>query len=167
MIRLYLSQYQHAQEQSKAGIALLDLILKSEYHKKLSELEILHNEMGKPYFSNYDLHFNLTHSGGFVVLALSDRPVGVDIEAIRPIRREIGIRYLGVDTTDKMELVRAWTKRESYGKMTGEGFHIQDFSEPHFFHEYRIEGLCDDFILTVCSPENDFPEKIEKIKILI
>ena len=48
----------------------LKYLPKNDVLAKLSELEILHNEMGKPYFSNYDLHFNLTHSGGFVVLAL-------------------------------------------------------------------------------------------------
>ena len=41
---------------------------------------------GKPYFPEHpDVHFNLSHTAGAVLVGLSDRPVGVDIEHIRPV----------------------------------------------------------------------------------
>ena len=40
-------------------------------------------EFNKPYISNYqDIHFNLSHSKNLVACAVSDAPVGVDIEYI-------------------------------------------------------------------------------------
>ena len=43
--------------------------------------------MGKPFFPAMPhIHFNLSHSGDLALCALSDRPVGVDIERVRPHR---------------------------------------------------------------------------------
>jgi len=41
-------------------------------------------ENGKP-LTNLSLHFNCSHSGGFVVCAVGEREVGVDLEQIRPV----------------------------------------------------------------------------------
>ena len=42
---------------------------------------------GKPLFPGLDDHwFSLSHSGGIALCALSDRPVGVDVELVRPRR---------------------------------------------------------------------------------
>lgn len=41
-------------------------------------------ENGKP-LTNLTLHFNCSHSGGFVVCAVGEREVGVDLEQIRPV----------------------------------------------------------------------------------
>ena len=41
--------------------------------------------LGKPYFPQYPhLHINWSHSGSLVLCALSDSPVGVDVEWVRP-----------------------------------------------------------------------------------
>ena len=48
--------------------------------------EIRLTSLGKPWFPEFpEVHFNLSHTGGAVLAALSDRPVGVDIERIRPV----------------------------------------------------------------------------------
>jgi len=165
MIRLFLSEYSNYKQQSQAGRALLDFVLKTNYETNLHEREVLYGGQGKPYFSDFPLHFNVSHSGGLVALAVSDQAIGIDIEVIRPIKRAIGVRFLGIDTDDKMELIRAWTKRESYGKMTGEGFHFQSFCEPHYFHEYFLSGRHDDYLLMVCSPLSVFPDQVERISL--
>lgn len=41
-------------------------------------------ENGKP-LTNLSLHFNCSHSGGFVVCAVGEREVGVDLEQIRSV----------------------------------------------------------------------------------
>ena len=46
-------------------------------------------ERGKPYFSHLPRRqFNLSHSGTLALCALSDRPVGVDIQVVRPAWRD-------------------------------------------------------------------------------
>ena len=43
-------------------------------------------EYGKPWFPDYPrVQFNLSHTAGAVMVGLSEQPVGVDIEKIRPV----------------------------------------------------------------------------------
>ena len=61
---------------------LLELALQREYG--LDSLpEIRRAAGGKPYFPQYPhIHFNLSHSRGAAVCALSGEPVGVDVELL-------------------------------------------------------------------------------------
>ena len=54
-------------------------LLSSYLKNVLSKEEILYKEKGKPYFENGP-YFNVSHSGKYVVMAISDKEVGVDIE---------------------------------------------------------------------------------------
>ena len=68
------------------------------------ELHLAYGENGKPYFKN-DLyfHFSLSHSGERAMCAVSDEPIGCDVELITDDR--------DADT---------WTRLESYAKATDE-----------------------------------------------
>lgn len=114
---------------SKSAWALLAWALEREY--ALSPLpEVAHSAKGKPFFPSLSrIHFNLSHSGGLALCALSPFPVGVDIESIRP-RREGLPRYALTQQEYKsyQELggdwpafYLLWTRRESWCKYTGEG----------------------------------------------
>ena len=84
--------------------------------------------MGKPFFPAMPhIHFNLSHSGGLALCALSDRPVGVDIERVRPHRAGLP-RYALSDREYRWFLAqgggwelfcRLWTRKESWVKRTG------------------------------------------------
>lgn len=98
-------------------------------------------EHGKPYVKDLAVEFNISHSGEMVVCAVNDKPIGIDIEQIRPINLTIAKRictdeellYLfGHQPTDKdftyttdMEILtrffELWTAKEAYGKCIGEG----------------------------------------------
>ena len=49
------------------------------------DLIIERGEFGKPYLRDFqELHFNVSHSGEKLLIAISNTPVGIDIEQIRP-----------------------------------------------------------------------------------
>ena len=50
--------------------------------------QILRNENGKPYINKEGVHFSLAHSNGLCAVAVSDSPVGIDCEYIKPRTKE-------------------------------------------------------------------------------
>lgn len=91
-------------------------------------------EFNKPYISNYpDIHFNLSHSKNLVACAVSDAPVGVDIEYIDfNIDLDIAKHYFYNNEYDSIlnsskpqeEFFNYWVLKESYMKYTGLGFNL-------------------------------------------
>ena len=76
--------------------------------------------LGKPYFPDHpDVHFNLSHTAGAVLVALSDRPVGVDIERIRPVSPRTMRRLADVQT--ERAFFESWVRREARSKRSGAG----------------------------------------------
>ena len=81
------------------------------------------------------LDFNLSHSGKYVVLAVSDKPVGIDVEQKKKNRLSVAKRFFcKKEYTDIMVLpdeesrnrkfIEYWTMKEAYVKRMGEGLHI-------------------------------------------
>ena len=76
--------------------------------------------MGKPYFpASPEVHFNLSHTAGAVLVALSDRPVGADIERIRPVSQRAMRRLADVAT--ERAFFESWVRREARAKRGGAG----------------------------------------------
>lgn len=77
---------------------------------------------GKPLFSGLDGHwFSLSHSGGIALCALSEDPVGVDVELVRP--RRAGLPAYALSPTELArfdggweEFYHLWTLKESWCK---------------------------------------------------
>lgn len=131
---------------------LLTHILKTEY--SISPLpELARTEEGKPYFPSLsDLQFNISHSKGVVLCALSSRPVGVDIEEIRPRRDSLPRYALSSQEYEDYEALGAdwpafytlWTRKEAWCKYTGQGLRLQWGQTPPtedlFYGRYQGEG---------------------------
>lgn len=82
--------------------------------------EIRLTSLGKPWFPEFpEVHFNLSHTGGAVLAALSDRPVGVDIERIRPVGRRVMGRIPEADS--ERAFFESWVRREALAKRSGAG----------------------------------------------
>ena len=98
-------------------------------------------EHGKPYAKDLAVEFNISHSGNMVVCAVDDKPIGIDIEQIRPIDLIVAKRICTdkellyifghtptendfTYTTDTKILTRffeLWTAKEAYVKCFGLG----------------------------------------------
>ncbi len=92
---------------------------------------IVTGEHGKPYFIDFpDIHFNLSHCREAVACAVSNRPVGIDIESVRTTLNQSVARYVLTDdeleavnnaVIPELEFIRYWTLKESIVKLTGKG----------------------------------------------
>ncbi len=82
------------------------------------EPQIAFDVGGKPYFENLPLYFSNSHSGTRVAIAVSDRPVGVDIERKRDVRKGLSERFF-TEKEQKCDFFEIWTKKEAYGKCKG------------------------------------------------
>ena len=102
---------------------------------------------GKPYLTGYpEIHFNISHSGGWAVCALASMPCGVDIQERRSIRsRRMVERTMNAREQRQIleaedgtgEFIKLWTYKESCIKLSGEGFH-QDMKtlKPPACHQF-------------------------------
>lgn len=55
---------------------------------------------GKPYAVGFPVEFSISHSGKFVVCAVSDKPIGVDIELVRPVDMNVAKHVFSDDELD-------------------------------------------------------------------
>lgn len=112
-----------------AGSALVRYVLRKVFHIP-RDAHIAYGEFGKPYLPDYpNVYFNLSHSGQYVVCAVSDRPVGIDIQVIRPYYLDVVRRVYNPRELEQIknsadpasEFTKLWTKKEAYLKMLGCG----------------------------------------------
>ena len=110
---------------SSVAYSLLESMLKENAYQGLDARIIRENEYGKPYFSNSDTHFNLAHSENALICAISDSPIGVDIERIGEIKPMILNKCFSdkeasyISSPD--DFYKLWTLKEAYVKAIGVG----------------------------------------------
>ncbi len=151
-----------------------------------SDLVFGTNEYGKPILHEPNgIHFNISHSGNWVVCAVDDTTVGIDVETTKPIDLRVAERFFSEDECislinqpEEMRLkyfFMLWTLKESYIKMEGKGMSIplNSFTvriksngisvymknknqKLHFYQSF----LDSDTVLAVCSPISKINETI-------
>ncbi len=106
-------------KESIAARFVLGELLMSFCGEDMSD-KISSDEKGKPFIiGRPDIFVSLSHSGGRVAAAVSDRPIGIDIERIRPVSQKLKSRvYKKIPETDE-DFFRVWTVKEAYLKATG------------------------------------------------
>ncbi|WP_075341753.1 4'-phosphopantetheinyl transferase family protein [Tenacibaculum agarivorans] len=120
-----------------AQLSLLGRLLLLNGMKDLnSELEVFeleYTEYNKPFFSNLDLKFNISHSGNIVLCAISKSyDLGVDIELIKDVEIEIFKDQMTIYEWKKIEknnypeiaFYEYWTQKEAIIKAHGKGLSI-------------------------------------------
>lgn len=110
------------QKRSILSSYLLKYVLKIN---NICETNIIYNEYGKPYLENNPFYFNISHSGNYVVCALSSFEVGVDIEKNRSTHELVLKNCFTKDEFDYVTndalFTKVWTLKESYIKFLGTG----------------------------------------------
>ena len=82
--------------------------------------EIVKTPNGKPYFkSEPDIHLSLSHATTHVLCALSNEPVGVDIETPRAISERAIQFFSSPDELTHFAPLDLWVLKESYIKLIG------------------------------------------------
>ncbi len=117
-----------ARSGSEAGDRLLRHALWRAYPDAPLPLLRAKLKNGKPYLPAYPrFHFSLSHSGAWCVCAVSEFPLGVDLEQVREVRRGIPERYF---SPEECALLAAlphaaffdfWTLKEAAVKASGIG----------------------------------------------
>ena len=78
---------------------------------------------GKPFYANSkDVHFSISHSGDFVGVVVSNKPVGIDIQVDKSVNEKLmekvctkeEMNYL--ENVSKREFIKLWTVKEAYSK---------------------------------------------------
>lgn len=93
------------------------------------------NQYGKPFLAGVSsFHFNIAHSGNWIVCAVHDLSVGVDVEKIKPIELDIAKRFFSAEeyhaiVSQPIErqldyFFSLWTLKESYIKAVGKGLSL-------------------------------------------
>ena len=113
---------------SVVSYLLLTYALRKEF--AISSQTLAYTDRGKPYLPDYpDIHFNISHCPRGCVCAVSDKPVGVDIQDVRPFSQDVAncccstgeLRLLDRSADPAACFAQMWAMKESYLKMTGEG----------------------------------------------
>lgn len=156
-------RYKHefGQRASAAAYLLLCEGLKAEYG--IGEPPaFFYGEHGKPSLANYPhIHFNLSHCHEAAACYVSDSPVGVDVEAVRPLRPSLVNYTMNADeivqirTANQPDVMftRLWTQKEALAKYLGTGIdgHVRELLAHH--PEVQIETTVSSdlrYVVSVC-----------------
>lgn len=147
-------------------------------HLKFNKEDIIFdkNEFGKPYLKYCkNFYFNISHSGDWVVCAIADSEVGIDIELIKDIKLDIAKRFFSSEEYGELMLkpetkrvdyfYELWVLKESYIKAIGAGLSIplNSFSIQPYNNKvqmlsknnptnyiFKLHNLSSDYKLAVC-----------------
>ena len=116
---------------SRKGRELLAYALNTHFGLTDDPLEIELQECGKPYLTRHpEIEFNISHSGIYVMTAVSTEKVGIDVQEIEDRSLDALAKHvcspeelrLFWESEDKADyFYRLWVRKEAYIKWTGEG----------------------------------------------
>jgi 4'-phosphopantetheinyl transferase len=171
------------------GGLLVKSVAISKFGFSRTETSLAYGENSKPFFNlRSSLHFNVSHSGQWVVAAFSDKPVGIDVEKIRDVNLQIAHRFFSPEEISflmrtpgqrrKSCFFDFWTLKESYLKAIGTGLtrplssftisysgnkiHLDESGKPVDVCLSHLD-LEEGYVLSVCAGETIGNKEIEII----
>lgn len=121
----------------------------------------LYNEHGAPYLQDGPC-FSISHCKQGIAVAVSDLPIGIDIEGLRRVdealvRKTMNLEeqsQIAMSQNPEVEFIRLWTRKEAYVKMLGTGI-ISDMhgilSDVSSVQWHEIADLDRGYICTICT----------------
>lgn len=140
------------------GEILTRVTIKKNFGIAITEQKFSYEKNGKPYLCGYpEIHFNLSHSGKYVVCALSDKPIGIDVQKVNRYNPDVAKRVCSNVEVEQIEnsadidseFTKLWTKKEAVLKKYGTGIcdtHIKECLENESVASKKIE----DYWVSVC-----------------
>ncbi|OMF85290.1 4'-phosphopantetheinyl transferase superfamily protein [Paenibacillus sp. FSL R7-0273] len=182
------------QEKDRIRGLLGDLLVRKVISQALNipyfNLRFARNAYGKPFLCEGGLEFNISHSGDWVVCAVSKEPVGIDIEKKGTVDLELARRFFAKDEDryireqddEESQLERfyqVWSAKESLIKAVGRGLSqgldtfsvVSDYKlTPHIEMDgviWNLTGVSLDsgYSLYACTAGTNTCEKIEIIDV--
>lgn len=116
-------------KRSILGIKLLMNLL-SEKSINYNDLKFTKNKDGKPIITNYSFFYSTSHSDEYVICAISDKEIGIDIQSIQGINFKIMNSFFNEDeklySNNNENYTKILSLKEAYGKCYGFGInHIK------------------------------------------
>ena len=121
----------------------------------------LYNDYGAPYIEGGP-HFSISHCKRGIAVAVSENPIGIDIEAIRTFSPDLMRKTMNEDeqlritssAIPEVEFIRFWTQKEALLKLQGTGIisdlhHVLTHSQNVFWTE--ITHQSPDYICTIAN----------------
>lgn len=117
----------------KLSIAAGELVrsaIAKEFNIATDDIRFRVDKNGKPYTDSAPVHFSISHSKNIAVCAISDKPVGIDIEFVKDVNLNIAKRLFAPDELQyvfekwdlsKHRFFEIWTRKEAYVKLIGKG----------------------------------------------
>lgn len=178
--------------------AFLQYVLSRVMEVPMKEIIYQYGEFGKPALAETvicsdttglaenRIHFNLSHSGRFAVIAVSDTPVGIDIEGQKKNRLAVAKRCFCMEEYEDIvaapsgeeqdrRFLEYWTMKEAYVKWSGDGlrmplnsFMIEKREKELSYVEGQHGKICfatcflEKYCVSVCCKNRQELEKIHK-----
>jgi len=153
------------------------------------QIDLIYGEKGKPHIGNVNgVHFNISHSGHYVVCAVAPAELGIDVERVRKVNLRVAERFFSSpEIHDLMEqaeeyrmhyFITLWTIKESYLKAIGSGLtqHLNSFTIIKNGDLYLLTGneeaerygietrqLNPEYVMAVCAPLPYSPCEIKQV----
>ncbi|MFE4880098.1 4'-phosphopantetheinyl transferase family protein [Bacillus mycoides] len=168
------------------GDLLIRSLICQKYKINNEEIKFIYNEYGKPFVQNFsDFHFNISHSGEWVVCATANSNVGIDIERVSDIEAlKLANEFFSEEEFYDLSNMNSdeqinyffdlWTLKESYIKTIGKGLYIplnsfsvkkesrtlisyKNIPQNFYFRQYNIES---NYKISACATRDELPNGI-------
>ncbi len=154
-------KFERGQRTCVLAYLLLKKALREEYG--LTENPLFeYGPHGKPFIVGHpEIHFSLSHCREAVACAVSDRPVGIDVESVQRYRESLAQytmneqeqQQIAAAERPDVAFIRLWTMKEARLKLTGEGItnDLKSALSGGSWQFTTVERLDRNYIYTVCK----------------